>query len=209
MGQKAIDLTGLRCKICGKLAIEDSHFYATKMLCNKHYIQLYRHGKITDDKPNHPAILKNKCEICGDTESNRYTIWHSDDEFNGLELCGKHYAQIRKHHRFLDKMPSGKNKDRVCCICGSEHKVIYSRMYENMYCQRHYSQLYNLGELKEKTVFDKNEFYIQDGVAYLILRDEKNQDVAEVKLDIEDLECVIQYKWHLSSWDMQKIVRKD
>ena len=85
MGKKATDLTNLQCKICGKLATEDAHFYATKMLCNKHYIQLYRYGEITDDKPNHPTILKNKCDICGDTESHRYTIWHADDKFDGLD----------------------------------------------------------------------------------------------------------------------------
>lgn len=190
----------LKCSICGKSAIEDTHFYQKKMLCNKHYLQIYRHGIIIDDKPSTPIILKNKCDICGDLNSNRYTIWHSNDEFDGLELCGKHYTQIRKYHKFIDKIPSSKNLERKCCVCGSDNKVIYSRIYENMYCRKHYSQLHNMGEIKEKTIFDKNEFYIKNDIAYLILRDEKNNDVAEVKLDIEDLEDVIKYKWHLSSW---------
>ena len=222
MGKKAKDLTSLRCKICGKLATEDAHFYVTKMLCNKHYIQLYRYGEITDNKPNHPTItkidfsdgideenscivviptiLKNKCDICGDTESNRYTIWHSDDEFDGLELCGKHYSQIRKHQKFLDNMPSGKNKERVCSVCGSCDDVIYSRLYENMYCRRHYDQLYKFGSLMEITRFDKNKYDIKDDGVHIYLRNKKHEVVAETIIDECDLERVIRHKWSLGSW---------
>ena len=200
MGKKAAYLTNLRCKICGKVATDDAHFYATKMLCNKHYIQLYRHGEITDDKPNHPIILKNKCDICGDTESNRYTIWHSNDEFDGLELCGKHYSQIRKHQKFLDHMPSAKHKERVCSVCGCRDDVIYSRMYENMYCRRHYSQLYDLGGLMEITRFDKNTYDIKNDGVHIYLRNCKHEIIAETIIDECDLERVMQHKWSLGSW---------
>ena len=40
----------LKCKICGKLASEDAHFYPRKMLCNRHYLQLQRYGEIIHDK---------------------------------------------------------------------------------------------------------------------------------------------------------------
>lgn len=190
----------LKCCICGKLASEDSHFYKTKLLCNKHYTQLHRYGKIIDNKPNYPRPLSRKCDICGDINSCNYTIWHSKDEYNGLELCSKHYMQMRNHGNLLDEMPSGKKIERVCCICGSDHHVIYSRIYNGMYCLKHYSQLYKLGEVKEITVFDKNQYYIKDDVAFIILRDSKHNIVAEAKIDIDDLERVIQYKWGLNTW---------
>lgn len=38
----------LRCKICGKLASEDCHFYPNQLLCNRHYLQIHIHGEVTD-----------------------------------------------------------------------------------------------------------------------------------------------------------------
>lgn len=44
MGEK------LRCKVCGKLAEDDRHFYKKKQLCNRHALQLRNHGKFLDNK---------------------------------------------------------------------------------------------------------------------------------------------------------------
>ena len=200
MGKKVVDNEDLRCSVCGKLASKDSHFYKTKMLCNRHYIQMYRHGEILDDNCKHPTILKHKCDICGDETSYQHRIWYSDDEYNGLELCGKHYAQIRKYNKFLDKMPSCKNKERICSVCGSRDDVIYSRMYKDMYCRRHYSQLYDLGGLMEITRFDKNKYDIKDDGVHIYLRNCKHEIIAETIIDECDLERVIQHKWSLGSW---------
>lgn len=38
----------LRCKVCGKLASEDSQFNRKSMLCNRHYLQIRIHGEVTD-----------------------------------------------------------------------------------------------------------------------------------------------------------------
>ena len=46
------DNNELKCSVCGKLASEDSHFYKSKMLCNRHYLQMYRHGKILSEDEN-------------------------------------------------------------------------------------------------------------------------------------------------------------
>lgn len=202
MGKKkgSIDRRDLVCRICGKPASEDSQFYSGLQLCNRHYLQLYRHGRITDGEPKHPKQLQHKCDVCGDTTSGQYRMWHSDDEFNGMEVCGKHYAQLRKHGKLLDTMPSARSQERICCVCGSTEDVIYSKMYNGMYCRRHYDHLYNLGEIKLTTVFDRNAFYIDGSVVHIILRDQKNNDVAETIIDVEDLDNVIQHKWHLNSW---------
>lgn len=140
------------------------------------------------------------CDICGDEQSVQYRMWHSDDDYNGMVLCSKHYTQLRNHGEIKDKYPSSHlaAKDRMCDICGSNHHVIYHE--GKHYCLRHYSQIKNLGGLKEVTVFDRNEYYIKDNVAYIILRNAKNENVAEVKVDFEDLDRVVCYKWRLNTW---------
>lgn len=40
----------LRCKVCGKPASLDQHFYKEQMLCNRHYLQLRNHGCFLDNK---------------------------------------------------------------------------------------------------------------------------------------------------------------
>ena len=189
----------LRCKVCGKLASEDSHFYPKKMLCNRHYIQMQRHGEILPDNKCHYKYDK-VCDICGDIQAGTYKMWHSDDEYNGKVLCGKHYAQLRKNGKITDKYPASHIpvSKRVCDICGSNHHVIYHN--GSYYCLRHYSQIKNLGGLKDITVFDRNEYYIKDNIGYIILRNSKNENVAEVKVDIEDIDKVIKYKWNLGTW---------
>lgn len=38
----------LKCKICGKLAKDDRHFYKSKQLCNRHALQIAHHGEPLD-----------------------------------------------------------------------------------------------------------------------------------------------------------------
>lgn len=141
------------------------------------------------------------CGICGDKQSNKYRMWHSDDSYNGMVLCSKHYTQLRNHGEIKDKHPSSHiaTEDRVCDICGSNHHVIYHE--GKHYCLRHYSQIKNLGGLKEKTIFDKNDYIIDGDVAYIILRNDKHEETGMAIVDAEDLERVIQYKWRLGTWD--------
>ena len=40
----------LKCKVCGKLARDDNHFYITAQLCNRHALQLKNHGKFLDNE---------------------------------------------------------------------------------------------------------------------------------------------------------------
>lgn len=189
----------MRCKVCGKLASEDSHFYKRKMLCNRHYIQMQRHGTIISEKEIRHKYEK-ICDICGDTQSHQYRKWCLDDDYNGITLCNKHYTQLKEYGRIKDKYPSSHiaQKDRVCDICGSNHHVIYHE--GKYYCLRHYSQIKNLGGLKDKTIFDKNDYIIDNDIAYIILRDGKHEEVDRAIIDVEDLERVLVYKWGLGTW---------
>lgn len=189
----------LKCSVCGKSASEDSHFYPRKMLCNRHYIQMQRYGKIISEDELRQRYEKT-CDICGDKESGQYRKWGSNDEYNGKVLCSKHYKQLKEYGEIKDKYPSSHIaiKDRTCDVCGSNHHVIYHN--GSYYCLRHYSQIKNLGGLKEKTVFDRNEYYIKDDIVYIIIRNSKNEDIAETKIDADDLNRVIRHKWRLGTW---------
>lgn len=189
----------LKCKICGKLASEDSHFYKRKMLCNRHYLQMYRHGKIISEEEMHHQYEK-KCDICGDTKSSRYTMCVSKDEYNGKVLCSKHYKQLKKYGEIKDEFPSPhiKMDYRTCDICGSNHHVIYND--GKFYCLKHYSQIKKLGGLMDKTVFDRNDYVVEDDMVYIILRDKKFEEVGRTIVDKEDLETLLLYKWRLNNW---------
>lgn len=40
----------LKCKVCGRFAKDDCHFYPKMQLCNRHYTQLCRHGYFLDNE---------------------------------------------------------------------------------------------------------------------------------------------------------------
>lgn len=40
----------LKCKVCGKAASDDCHFYPKQLLCNRHYLQFHIHGRFLDNK---------------------------------------------------------------------------------------------------------------------------------------------------------------
>lgn len=189
----------LRCSICGKLAKDDSRFYPSKMLCNRHYIQLYRHGKILDAEKKEAESRPHVCDVCGDTSSKRYTIWHHGGEYDGKMLCQKHYAQMIKHGQIINKLPP-LHDERICQICGSTNRVIYSEKFHGLFCQKHYSQLYNLGELKEETVFDRNKYEIKGDTVEIILKNQKFEETGRAIIDIEDFDKIICHKWHLGTW---------
>lgn len=196
-----IENSELRCSVCGKLASEDCAFNKKRMMCNRHNLQMLRHGKILSKEEIYSRNYDKVCDVCGDDKSDDYYMWHKDGEYKNKVLCRKHYSQLKKHGKLLDDMPSLYDDDeKVCCVCGSDYKVHYSRLFKGLYCQRHYSQLYNLGELKERTVFDRNDYVVDDHVTYIIIRNKKQEEVARATIDTEDLEIVKPYKWNVGSW---------
>lgn len=197
-------MSELRCRICGISESETSRFYKTSIvgenLCNKHYIQLYRHGEIRDGVKRLTSKDK-KCVICGDTEDIRHC--HVDDvkdEYKNKPLCKYHYGQCLRYGYIKDFNISTRKLERKCCVCGitkDETKIIYHRDEGNMYCLRHYSQIKNLGGLKDRTKRDTNivEFKKLDGevVAEIVLEDRYLKETARTIVDIDD------YKKHFKN----------
>lgn len=190
----------IRCKICGKLANEDSHFYYKLQLCNRHYIQMYRYGKIVSvDEINTKITSEEKiCCICGDTLSQQFTVWHKKDDNYGKVFCNKHYKQLKSKGEIVDPMPSyyGNIEDRVCDLCGSKNDVIYSAMFQGMYCRVCYSKKHHALRPVSYHIKAVNE-YIIDGDIAIIFFDSGEETI----IDLEDLDFIIGHKWYCNAWN--------
>lgn len=191
----------LRCSVCGCLETETPKFYKQKQLCNKHYIQMYRYGRVKDPPVKNQVSNIHLCDICGDTKSTKYIQWNQEGDYKNKVVCNKHYQQLRMYGECIDNIPSGRNKERVCSVCGSVSDVIYCPSEDKMFCRRHYSQLKHYGKLFERTVFDRNEYRIEGDHAVIVLRNRKQEIMGETIIDIDDLERIIPYKWRLNTWN--------
>ena len=95
------------CKVCNISSNEDVHFHKKAELCNRHWLQIKRHGSPTgNDRKKNINIKKDYCEICGDNESVCYYVWNKEDDFYGKTLCNKHYTQLLRSGKLLDYTPS-------------------------------------------------------------------------------------------------------
>lgn len=121
-------------------------------------------------------------------------------------FCLKHYDEQRL-------------KEKVCKIEGCDKKVyargLCSKHYKNRFtgkiclvencnnpaiakglCNRHYCQIKQYGKIF-KTKSDPNEIIIDGDYAYIVLCNNKKEEVAKAKIDVEDVEFVKAYKWCL------------
>lgn len=142
-----------------------------------------------------------RCSVCGCKydETSRHCLESSSF---GVNLCAKHYSQMSKKGKIIDKSRSRRHEPQVCDICGSCKHVSQIRKegeYQGfLLCSKHYSQASTYGEILTRTVFDKNEIVIHDDWAEVMLYDVKHNVIGSTKIDIEDVEKVIMYKWSLN-----------
>ncbi|WP_297419141.1 HNH endonuclease [Clostridium sp.] len=89
---------------------------------------------------------------------------------------------------------------KYCSFCGiseKEKKIIYNKNSKKYFCNKHYLQLLQTGELKERTRFDKNEIVILDNYAEIILYNRKNKEVGRAIIDVNNIDIIKNYKWLL------------
>lgn len=91
---------------------------------------------------------------------------------------------------------SKKKSEVPCEVCGSDNRV-YRYKGTTYLCRKHRSHMETHGEIRERTIRDRNDIEILDEYAKLILRNSQQEIVGEVILDIEDVKLVSPYKWHL------------
>jgi len=69
------------------------------------------------------------------------------------------------------------------------------------YCNRHYQQIYLYGKIvstNSRTQRDPNEFIINDNICWVILYDNKCNEIARAKFYTIYYETIKEYRWHLS-----------
>jgi hypothetical protein len=87
--------------------------------------------------------------------------------------------------------------DKKCCICDS-NKGVY-RVNGEFYCSRHATQLHDYGKILERTKHDRNEIVLKETYAEIVLYNSKNKEVARALIDLEDVDKIREFKWHLSN----------
>lgn len=91
-----------------------------------------------------------------------------------------------------------------CEICGatSDEKIVARVKRANMLlCSKHKKQIYEYGRITDptkRTTQDKNEYLLFDDHAEIVLRDSKNNIIANALIDLDDVDrCKLQ-KWSIS-----------
>ena len=195
-----------KCTVCGKYAKDDSHFYHNKMLCNRHYIQMYRHGKILSiEELNKKIRLEDRiCAVCGDKENYQYRVYKKyGSEFDNCVVCGKHYVQLLKLNGVVaDRVMSPTNMKRICVECGkADGDIIYEKSSGIMLCRKHYDQYRTHGYCLKNSIFDKNIVEQIDGkYSHILLMDKYYNITGKTKVDNKNVDMLLEYRWHLGSW---------
>jgi len=81
---------------------------------------------------------------------------------------------------------------RVCSVEGCDNKVCARDL-----CEKHYRRLRRHGDVNH-SCYDPNIFILEGSTYKFILRNEQNEEIAEVVIDSDDYNLVSQYKWHFS-----------
>lgn len=99
--------------------------------CNKHYLQMNKHGKITDEIQDKVRQAKNS-GICMKDGCKKYLHSHG--------LCAYHL-----------KLRNQEKKLRICKVNGCKNKH-----YGKGYCSKHYQQVSRHGRIIDKEIHEKN-----------------------------------------------------
>ena len=73
------------------------------------------------------------------------------------------------------------------------------RHYAKGYCAKHYYQFKRHGHILERSIYDANEIIEYDDYAEIVLYDKYGNEAARAIIDLEYIDSVKQYKWHLLS----------
>jgi len=86
-----------------------------------------------------------------------------------------------------------------CEVCGKDITNLTINCANNMkLCCKHYQQRIKYGKFLDNSQYsiaDKNEFYVENNCAYIILKNSKGNRVGEALIDLEDLDRTIVKKW--------------
>lgn len=85
-------------------------------------------------------------------------------------------------------------KDKTCDFCHIEKARLFHK--GQFLCNKHFQQFYNYGKLKDRTKQDLNEIVYYNNYVEIIIYDSDSKEKSRAIIDNEDVEKVINYKWH-------------
>lgn len=78
----------------------------------------------------------------------------------------------------------------VCKVAGCGRAARYKKL-----CQRHIHHMRTHGRILRRTQNDPNEIVLRDGYAEIVLYDRKQRETGRALVDVEDLPCIVGFKW--------------
>ena len=101
-------------------------------------------------------------------------------------------------------MEKRQHKYQECAICGRtslEKRISFYSKYDMALCPKHYNQLVRYGTIIDPSGCserDKNKIIFHDNYAEMIVHNYSSQCDESVLIDLDDVDRVAQYKWHLN-----------
>ena len=89
-----------------------------------------------------------------------------------------------------------RNNEHMCEANNCKNKAI-TKFNGCWVCQKHKSQLKQNGKFLERTIYDKNEIEIRNNYAYMFLYNKQCEKIAEIIIDIKNIDKIKDYKWYL------------
>ena len=85
-------------------------------------------------------------------------------------------------------------KGTKCTACDAE---AFARFEGVPYCKKHYMQMYHKGKITTRTIYDPNEYILHDDYAECITYDKEGNETARVKVNLDKVEELKQYKVYI------------
>ena len=96
-----------------------------------------------------------------------------------------------------ENIKTGIMKVNKCSVCGSEKRVFFTKSYGDYLCGNHRNHMNRNGRILERTVYSPNKIEIKNDHAEIIICNKKLEEIARAFIDIEDIDLVKCYKWHI------------
>lgn len=85
-------------------------------------------------------------------------------------------------------------KETKCTACDAE---AFARFEGVPYCKKHYMQMYHKGKITTRTIYDPNEYILHNDYAECITYDKEGNETARVKVNLDKVEELKQYKVYI------------
>lgn len=155
--------------------------YIDRLRGDKPYLctDCFRNGDRVEDFFHKNKDTKCQIDLCDNSEYE-----------NGM--CRKHYYQKLNLNKILKPLQN------PCNICNSEINVQYFSELNTYLCRRHRLQYQRNGFFQKRTIYDSNKIIYYDDYAEMELYDLVGNVIATTQFDLEDIDKVKKYKWHLN-----------